>query len=70
MAHDPIVAHDDLVALDRNVEGLMTTIHAATATQPTQDGPSRKDWRGGRNAYMNIIPASTAETSAGSNVTT
>ncbi|MBX3374524.1 MAG: type I glyceraldehyde-3-phosphate dehydrogenase [Phycisphaeraceae bacterium] len=40
-------------------EGLMTTVHAVTATQPTQDGPSRKDWRGGRNAYMNIIPAST-----------
>ncbi len=40
-------------------EGLMTTIHAVTATQPTQDGPSRKDWRGGRNAYMNIIPSST-----------
>ena len=37
-------------------EGLMTTIHAATATQPTQDGPSKKDWRGGRNAYANIIP--------------
>ena len=41
-------------------EGLMTTVHAATAKQPTQDGPSKKDWRGGRNAYMNIIPASTA----------
>jgi glyceraldehyde 3-phosphate dehydrogenase len=40
-------------------EGLMTTIHAVTATQPTQDGPSKKDWRGGRNGYMNIIPAST-----------
>jgi glyceraldehyde 3-phosphate dehydrogenase len=40
-------------------EGLMTTIHAVTATQPTQDGPSKKDWRGGRNAYMNIIPSST-----------
>jgi glyceraldehyde 3-phosphate dehydrogenase len=37
-------------------EGLMTTVHAVTATQPTQDGPSKKDWRGGRNAYMNIIP--------------
>jgi glyceraldehyde 3-phosphate dehydrogenase (phosphorylating) len=45
-------------------EGLMTTIHAATATQPTQDGPSRKDWRGGRNAYMNIIPASTGAAKA------
>jgi len=40
-------------------EGLMTTVHAATATQPTQDGPSKKDFRGGRNAYQNIIPAST-----------
>jgi glyceraldehyde 3-phosphate dehydrogenase len=45
-------------------EGLMTTVHAATATQPTQDGPSRKDWRGGRNAYMNIIPASTGAAKA------
>jgi glyceraldehyde 3-phosphate dehydrogenase len=45
-------------------EGLMTTIHSATATQPTQDGPSKKDWRGGRNAYMNIIPASTGAAKA------
>jgi len=45
-------------------EGLMTTIHAATATQPTQDGPSKKDLRGGRNAYMNIIPASTGAAKA------
>ncbi|MEX0655519.1 MAG: type I glyceraldehyde-3-phosphate dehydrogenase [Phycisphaeraceae bacterium] len=45
-------------------EGLMATIHAVTATQPTQDGPSRKDWRGGRNAYMNIIPASTGAAKA------
>ncbi len=45
-------------------EGLMTTIHAATATQPTQDGPTKKDWRGGRNAYMNIIPASTGAAKA------
>ncbi len=45
-------------------EGLMTTVHAATATQPTQDGPSKKDFRGGRNAYMNIIPASTGAAKA------
>lgn len=45
-------------------EGLMTTVHAATATQPTQDGPSKKDLRGGRNAYMNIIPASTGAAKA------
>jgi glyceraldehyde 3-phosphate dehydrogenase len=45
-------------------EGLMTTIHAVTATQPTQDGPSRKDWRGGRNAYMNAIPSSTGAAKA------
>ncbi|MCC6579421.1 MAG: type I glyceraldehyde-3-phosphate dehydrogenase, partial [Phycisphaeraceae bacterium] len=46
------------------LEGLMTTVHAATATQPTQDGPSKKDWRGGRNAYMNIIPSSTGAAKA------
>jgi len=46
------------------LEGLMTTVHAATATQPTQDGPSRKAWRDGRNAYMNIIPASTGAAKA------
>lgn len=45
-------------------EGLMTTVHAATATQPTQDGPSRKDPRGGRNAYTNIIPSSTGAAKA------
>jgi glyceraldehyde 3-phosphate dehydrogenase len=46
------------------LEGLMATIHAATATQPTQDGPSKKDFRGGRNAYTNIIPASTGAAKA------
>jgi glyceraldehyde 3-phosphate dehydrogenase len=45
-------------------EGLMTTVHAATATQLTQDGPSKKDWRGGRNAYTNIIPSSTGAAKA------
>src|SRR3954452_13549975 len=45
-------------------EGLMATIHAVTATQPTQDGPSKKDWRGRRNAYMNIIPSSTGAAKA------
>lgn len=41
------------------IEGLMTTIHATTATQLTVDGPSKKDWRGGRSALVNIIPSST-----------
>ena len=45
-------------------EGLMTTVHAVTATQPTQDGPSKKDWRGGRGAGFNIIPASTGAAKA------
>ncbi len=54
------VVHDEFGI----VEGLMTTVHAVTATQPTQDGPSRKDLRGGRAAGVNTIPASTGAAKA------
>ena len=46
------------------VEGLMTTVHASTATQMVADGPSKKDWRGGRAASVNIIPSSTGAAKA------
>lgn len=50
------------------IEGLMTTVHATTATQLTVDGPSKKDFRGGRSALLNIIPASTGAAKAVSKV--
>ncbi len=45
-------------------EGLMTTVHSMTASQPSVDGPSKKDWRGGRAASLNIIPSSTGAAKA------
>ena len=54
------VLHDNFGIVD----GLMTTIHATTATQNTVDGPSVKDWRGGRSAIHNIIPSSTGAAKA------
>eukprot|EP00897_Mesotaenium_endlicherianum_P000060 jgi/Mesen1/10054/ME000730S09346 len=60
IADMPLVIHQEFGIL----EGLMTTVHATTATQKTVDGPSGKDWRGGRGAGQNIIPSSTGAAKA------
>ena len=60
LAHLAKVLHDNFGI----VSGLMTTVHATTASQKIVDGPSTKDWRGGRAAFANIIPSSTGAAKA------